>query len=109
MRRIARVLLIAAGGAVHCSCYGGSLGRTQRWRTAPPDPDGIAAVVRQQFEIARQVLGHGMVPIIEPEVNIKSPSRDQADRIRQAVKAGVTGPIIDVEDPDGDGVLISVE
>jgi hypothetical protein len=34
---------------------------------------------------------------------------DQADRIRHAVKAGEVGPIIDVEDPDGDGVLISVE
>ena len=34
---------------------------------------------------------------------------DQAERIRQAVKAGETGPIIDVEDPDGDGVLITVE
>jgi fructose-bisphosphate aldolase class I len=43
--------------------------------------DGIAAAVRQQFEVARQVLGHGLVPIIEPEVNIKSPSRDEADRI----------------------------
>jgi len=43
--------------------------------------DGIAAVVRQQFEIARQVLAHGLVPIVEPEVDIKSPSRDQADRI----------------------------
>ena len=43
--------------------------------------DGIAAAVRQQFEIARQVLGHGLVPIVEPEVNIKSPSRDEADRI----------------------------
>jgi fructose-bisphosphate aldolase, class I len=43
--------------------------------------DGIAAIVRQQFDVARQVLAHGMVPIIEPEVNIKSPSRDEADRI----------------------------
>jgi hypothetical protein len=34
---------------------------------------------------------------------------DQADRIRDAVKSGEIGPIIDVEDPDGDGVLISVE
>ncbi|MCF2513927.1 fructose bisphosphate aldolase [Sphingomonas sp. G124] len=42
---------------------------------------GIAAVVAQQFEVARQVLAHGMVPIIEPEVNIKSPERDAADRI----------------------------
>src|SRR4030095_13768451 len=43
--------------------------------------DGIAAVVAQQFDVARQVLAHGLVPIIEPEVNIKSPERDTADRI----------------------------
>jgi fructose-bisphosphate aldolase class I len=43
--------------------------------------DGIAAIVRQQFDVARQVLGHGLMPIVEPEVNIKSPSRDEADRI----------------------------
>src|SRR3954468_2569817 len=42
---------------------------------------GIAAVVRQQFDVAREVLAHGHVPIIEPEVNIKSPERDAADRI----------------------------
>jgi fructose-bisphosphate aldolase class I len=42
---------------------------------------GIAAVVAQQFDVARQVLAHGLVPIIEPEVNIKSPERDAADRI----------------------------
>jgi hypothetical protein len=34
---------------------------------------------------------------------------EQAERIREAVRAGETGPIIDVEDPDGDGVLITVE
>jgi fructose-bisphosphate aldolase class I len=43
--------------------------------------EGIAAVVAQQFDVARQVLARGMVPIIEPEVNIKSPERDAADRI----------------------------
>lgn len=43
--------------------------------------EGIAAVVAQQFDVARQVLAHGLVPIIEPEVNIKSPERDAADRI----------------------------
>jgi len=34
---------------------------------------------------------------------------DQSQRIRDAVASGATGPILDVEDPDGDGVLISVE
>jgi fructose-bisphosphate aldolase class I len=45
------------------------------------NPEGIAAVVKQQFEVAGQVLSHGLMPIIEPEVNIKSPERDAADRI----------------------------
>ena len=43
--------------------------------------EGIAAVVAQQFDVAREVLAHELVPIIEPEVNIKSPERDAADRI----------------------------
>ncbi len=43
--------------------------------------EGIAAVVAQQFEVGRQVLSHGMMPIIEPEVNIKSPERAEADAI----------------------------
>ena len=45
------------------------------------NPPGIAALVAQQFDVARQVLAHGLVPIIEPEVNIKSPERDAADHI----------------------------
>ncbi|WP_313805646.1 fructose bisphosphate aldolase [Sphingobium sp.] len=43
--------------------------------------EGIAAVVRQQFEVGQQVLAAGLVPIIEPEVNIKSPERTEADQI----------------------------
>ncbi|MBA4354299.1 MAG: fructose bisphosphate aldolase [Novosphingobium sp.] len=43
--------------------------------------EGIAAVVAQQFEIGRQVLSHGMMPIIEPEVNIKSETRAECDTI----------------------------
>ncbi|MDP8912246.1 MAG: fructose bisphosphate aldolase [Pseudomonadota bacterium] len=43
--------------------------------------EGIAAVVRQQFELAAQVLAAGLVPIIEPEVNIKSAQRAEADQI----------------------------
>lgn len=45
------------------------------------NPTGIAAVVKQQFDVAAQVIGHGMMPIIEPEVNIKSPERAEADAI----------------------------
>ena len=43
--------------------------------------DGISAVVEQQFNVARQVLAHDMVPIIEPEVSIKSAERGAADKL----------------------------
>ena len=43
--------------------------------------EGIAAVVKQQFDVARQVLAHDLVPIIEPEVNIKSTEREAADSL----------------------------
>ncbi|QDP20295.1 fructose bisphosphate aldolase [Sphingomonas xanthus] len=42
---------------------------------------GIAAVVAQQFDEAKRILAKGLMPIIEPEVSIKSPERDAADRI----------------------------
>lgn len=42
---------------------------------------GIAAIVKQQFEIGAQVIGHSMMPMIEPEINIKSPERAEADAI----------------------------
>ncbi|HEX8063659.1 MAG TPA: fructose bisphosphate aldolase [Allosphingosinicella sp.] len=43
--------------------------------------EGIAAIVAQQFDVSRQVLAAGLVPILEPEVNIKSAERAEADRI----------------------------
>jgi fructose-bisphosphate aldolase class I len=42
---------------------------------------GIAAIVKQQFQIGGQVLAAGLVPILEPEVNIKSAERGAADQI----------------------------
>ena len=45
------------------------------------NPTGIANVVRQQFAVGNQILDHGLVPIIEPEVNIKSADRGQSDAI----------------------------
>jgi fructose-bisphosphate aldolase class I len=43
--------------------------------------EGIKAVVKQQFEIARQVLGHGLVPIVEPEVDIKNPDKKGSEEV----------------------------
>jgi fructose-bisphosphate aldolase class I len=43
--------------------------------------EGIAAIVAQQFEVGRQVLAAGLMPMLEPEINIKSPERAEADAI----------------------------
>lgn len=45
------------------------------------DRDGIAAIVRQQFEVGSRILDKGLMPILEPEVSIKSPERAAADQI----------------------------
>lgn len=42
---------------------------------------GIEAVVKQQFEVAIQILDNGLMPMIEPEINIKSADRAQCDAI----------------------------
>jgi len=44
-------------------------------------PAGIAAVVAQQFDIGAQISAHGLVPIIEPEISIDSPSKPEAEAI----------------------------
>lgn len=42
---------------------------------------GIQAVVDQQFEIGRQILAKGLVPILEPEIDIHSPTKSQAEQL----------------------------
>jgi fructose-bisphosphate aldolase class I len=48
------------------------------------NPTGIEAIVAQQFEIGKQILAGGLVPIIEPEVNIKSAQKAQAEDLLKA-------------------------
>jgi fructose-bisphosphate aldolase, class I len=45
---------------------------------------GIAAVVSQQFEVGKQIIAAGLVPIIEPEVDIKSPQKSEAEALMKA-------------------------
>ena len=40
---------------------------------------GIDAIVKQQFEIGKEIIAGGLIPIIEPEVNIKSPQKAEAE------------------------------
>jgi fructose-bisphosphate aldolase, class I len=57
----------------------GVFGTKERSVINQANMSGISVLVAQQFQIAKQVLSHGMMPIIEPEVNIKSADRAQSD------------------------------
>ena len=48
------------------------------------DEAGVRAVVDQQFEIGRQILAAGLVPIIEPEIDIHSPQKAEAEALLKA-------------------------
>ena len=51
---------------------------------------GVNAIAAQQFEIGKQVLSHGLVPILEPEVNIKAPNKAAAEaQLKAALLAGL--------------------
>ncbi|MFV8175131.1 fructose bisphosphate aldolase [Mycolicibacterium peregrinum] len=58
---------------------GGIFGTKERSVIGAADAEGIAAVVAQQFEVAKQVLSHGLVPIIEPEVTISISDKAEAE------------------------------
>ena len=57
---------------------------------------GIDAIVKQQFETGKEILAAGLVPIIEPEVDIKTPNKAQAEEL---LKAAITKELNDLK-PD---------
>jgi fructose-bisphosphate aldolase, class I len=59
----------------------GVFGTKERSVIGGANAKGIAAAVAQQFEVAHQVLSHGLVPILEPEVTISIPDKAQAEDI----------------------------
>jgi fructose-bisphosphate aldolase, class I len=65
--------------------------------------DGIAAVVAQQFDVAAQIAEHGLIPIIEPEVSIKSPDKAGAEAILLAELSGKLDTL-----PDGRQVMLKL-
>jgi fructose-bisphosphate aldolase, class I len=48
------------------------------------NPAGINAVVKQQFEVAKQIIAAGLMPIVEPEVDIKCPQKAEAEKLLKA-------------------------
>jgi fructose-bisphosphate aldolase class I len=49
--------------------------------------DGVTAIVKQQFDLAKQILAAGLVPIVEPEVDIKCPDKAGAEKLLKAAIA----------------------
>lgn len=81
----------------------GIFGTKMRSVIAHADKAGITAVVRQQFEVARQIIAQGLVPIVEPEVSIRSPSKAEAEAIlRDAIAAELD------KLPSGDKVMLKL-
>lgn len=81
----------------------GIFGTKMRSVIAHADQAGIAAVVRQQFEVARQIIGQGLVPIVEPEVSIKSPTKVEAEAILRDEIASELDKL-----PAGDKVMLKL-
>ncbi len=68
----------------------GVAGTKMRSTIRLPDPKGIAAIARQQFEVGERIAGYGLMPILEPEVLIKSPDKPGAEAIlRDELKQGL--------------------
>jgi fructose-bisphosphate aldolase class I len=54
------------------------------------DPKGIEAIAAQQFEVGNQVLRHGLVPILEPEIDIHAPDKAEAEQLlKRALLSGL--------------------
>jgi fructose-bisphosphate aldolase class I len=67
------------------------------------NPAGVQAIVDQQFDVGRQVLSHGLVPILEPEIDIHSPEKAQAEELlKPALISGLDGV------PDGQQVMFKL-
>ncbi len=59
----------------------GIFGTKMRSFIQEPNDGGIRAVVQQQFDTAARIARYGLIPILEPEVSIKSPDKPTADRL----------------------------
>ncbi|ORW91836.1 class I fructose-bisphosphate aldolase [Mycobacterium szulgai] len=81
----------------------GVFGTKERSVIGGANPDGIAAVVAQQFEVAHQVLSHGLVPIIEPEVTISISDKAEAEDM---LREEITKQLETV--PDGQQVMLKL-
>jgi len=76
----------------------GVFGTKMRSVVLTADESGVAAVVAQQFGVARQILAAGLVPIIEPEVDIHSPEKAAAEKLLKAALLAQLDRLPEAED-----------
>jgi fructose-bisphosphate aldolase class I len=81
----------------------GVFGTKERSVINAANPAGIAAIVAQQFEVGKQVLAHGLMPILEPEYSIKAADRAEGEAIlRDEILRGLDAL------PDGQQVMLKL-
>jgi fructose-bisphosphate aldolase class I len=73
----------------------GIFGTKERSVIKSANEKGVDAIVEQQFEVGRQVLSHGLVPILEPEVDIHAPDKGEAEAL---LKQGILSRIDSIGD-----------
>jgi fructose-bisphosphate aldolase, class I len=81
----------------------GMFGTKERSVIKLADAAGVQAIADQQFEVGRQVLSHGLVPILEPEVDINSPQKAEAEAL---LKAALLAGLESI--PDGQQVMFKL-
>jgi fructose-bisphosphate aldolase class I len=77
----------------------GVFGTKERSVVKLANRDGVAAIVAQQLEVGQKVLGAGLMPILEPEVDIHSPEKGEAEALLKA-------SILENLDRLGDGMQV---
>ena len=80
----------------------GVFGTKMRSVIKDANPDGVDAVVKQQFDIGRQIVAAGLVPIIEPEVDIHCAEKEAAEDL---LHAGIMAEL----DSLGEGDLVMLK
>lgn len=81
----------------------GMFGTKERSVVKLANAAGVQAIADQQFKVGAQVLAHGLVPILEPEVDINSPEKARAEtQLKAALLAGLDGV------PDGAQVMFKL-
>ena len=81
----------------------GIFGTKMRSVIKQANPAGIQAIVDQQFQVGRQIIAAGLVPIIEPEVDIKCPDKAAAEDL---LKAAILRELDNL--PEGQRVMLTL-